>query len=97
MDLSVFLEELEYFRDAPGFNIDRRVAILWKHPWQIVDQTAAGDMGESLNHSGRRPSQERLIVLVHAQQFPADFARAQSHFFEQDFSGERVAIGVKTI
>ena len=58
--------------NAPAFRFNYRVTIRWQDSRQIVDETTTGDMGEPFDYATGNFCQERLIVLVHAQQFFAD-------------------------
>ena len=63
--------DLENWRDAPAFDLDDRIAILRQHTRQVIDQTAAGDVSETLNFPAGNLGKERLIVLVRPQQLVA--------------------------
>src|SRR6476620_9288321 len=73
IDVSIFLQDLEYARNAPAFRVNYRVPIRRQNSRQIVDETTTGDMCETMDHATENFCQERLIVLVQAQQFFADY------------------------
>ena len=55
------------FQEHASCEFDDRIAIFRQHARQIVDQTAAGDMSETMNCPARNFRQQRLIIFVHAQ------------------------------
>src|SRR5690242_9264614 len=66
--LSVLLQHLENARNAPGVGVDYRIAIFWQNPRQIINQSAAGNVGEALDHAAGRLRKQRLIIFMHAKQ-----------------------------
>ena len=66
INVSFFADKLEDFRDAPAASINDSVAILRQDAWDVIDQSAARDMGKAANHSGRDFCQQRLIIFVYA-------------------------------
>ena len=53
INLSHSADEIENCRDPPTVSIDHRIAIFWQDAREIVDQSAAGDVREALNHPAR--------------------------------------------
>ncbi len=51
------------------FRLDYRVTVFRQDTRQIIDQSAAGDVGETFDHAGRNFCEQWLIILVHAQEF----------------------------
>ncbi len=69
IDVSVFLQDLENARNTPFSGVYHCITIFWQNARQIVNEPAAGDMGQAFNHAAWNFCQERLIILVHPQQF----------------------------
>ena len=67
-DLPVLRQDLENGRDTPALRVDHGVAIFGQNAREIVDQSAAGDVRETMQLPARDFRQQRLIVLVRAQQ-----------------------------
>jgi len=63
---------LENARNTPTLRLDHGVAIFRQDARQIVDQTAASDVGEAFDHASRNFREQWLIIFVHAQKFRAD-------------------------
>ena len=53
------------------FGVDRRIAIFRQHPRQVIDQSAARDVGQAMNHPRGNFREQRLIILVHSKQLVA--------------------------
>src|SRR5205823_10074299 len=69
INVSILLQDLEDTWDTPTSRFNYRVAIGRQNSRQIVDETTPGDVSEPFDYASGNPCQQRLIVLVHAQQF----------------------------
>ncbi len=85
--------------------VDLGIAIARQHARKIVDQSAARDVSGGLEHARRQAGHQRLVVLVHAQQFVAQRAlhplelrlRIELQPVEKDAASQRIAIRMKPI
>ena len=66
VDPSILLQDFENARYAPVFRLDYRITIQRKNSRYVIDETAAGDVGETFDRAAGNFCQKRLIVLVHA-------------------------------
>ena len=95
-DFSAFLDEAEEFGDLPGILADGGAAGFGKDAGEIVEETAAGDVGGSMETARREGGHERLVIRVDAEEFAAEgelhawcgLVQGQAHFFEENFAGE---------
>src|SRR6266536_1005938 len=73
IDISILLQDFENVRHTPTLRFNDGIAVFWQDARQIVDQTAAGDMGETFDHTARNFREERLVIFMYAQKFFADY------------------------
>ena len=104
-DFAALLDEAENFGDLPGVFADGGAAGFGEDAGEVVEQPATGDVGGAVETACRKGGHEGLVIRVDFQQFSAEgefhagrgFVQRETHFFEEDFAGERVAVGVEAV
>ena len=102
---SALLQDFENGRDFPALSLNYRVAIVGQNAREIVNHSAAGDVGEAFQLSVGHFRQERLVVFVRAEKLFAERQaqpgqarrRFQAQLLEKYFAREGVAVGVQAV
>ena len=68
----MLLQDLENFGSTPVLRLDDGITIFRQNSRDVIDQAATRDVRESLDLCGRNSSEQRLIILVRAQQLVAN-------------------------
>ncbi len=71
-DFAAFLDEAKEFGDLPGILADGGAAGFGQDAGEIVEETAAGNVGGSVETACREGSHEGLVIRVDAEEFAAE-------------------------